>query len=236
MDRRARKKARTREEIRTAARVMFAARGFEAVTIADIAAAADVAVQTVFNHFATKEDLFFDGRTPWVEGAAEAVRSRPASTPPLRALREYLVGTVAALGDPQADEERRSYVATIEASPTLRAREMDIVREAEQRLCAALVEAWSADGADPRPEDPDTVAALIAATWLAAARVLVLSRRTAILSEDDVTADTGTCLATLTGDVLDRLERGFGTLQDLGTLQAPPTSVTGWPVDVARAG
>src|SRR4051812_50104222 len=82
MDRRARKKARTREEIRTAARAMFAARGFEAVTIAHIAAAADVAVQTGFNHFATKEDLFFDGPTPWVEGAAAAGPPRPGAGPP----------------------------------------------------------------------------------------------------------------------------------------------------------
>src|SRR3954469_15426919 len=113
-DRRARKKARTRAEIRTVAQRLFAEHGFDAVTIADIAGEADVAVQTVFNHFATKEDLFFDGRTPWVEGAAEAVRSRPASVPPLRALRDYLVGTVTALCDPNADDDRRSYVATLE--------------------------------------------------------------------------------------------------------------------------
>src|SRR3954471_21305037 len=107
MDRRARKKARTREEIRTAARQLFAARGFDSVTIADIAAEADVAVQTVFNHFATKEELFFDGRTPWVEGAADAVRSRPPSGPPLPALRAYLVELVTSLAEPDADDERR---------------------------------------------------------------------------------------------------------------------------------
>ena len=234
MDRRARKKARTREEIRAAAQAMFAARGFEAVTIADIAATADVAVQTVFNHFATKEDLFFDGRTPWVEGAAAAVRARPASVPPLRALRDYLVAAVVALGDPQAGEERRSYVATVEASPTLRARELEVVSEAEQRLREALVEVWTADDAHPRPEHPETVAALIAATWLAAARVLVVSRRPAILAADAGPADVS--LETLAGEVLDRLEQALGPLQDLGTLQGLPASVTGWPVGAARAG
>jgi AcrR family transcriptional regulator len=235
MDRRARKKARTREEIRTAAQAMFAARGFEAVTIADIAAAADVAVQTVFNHFATKEDLFFDGRTPWVEGAAAAVRTRPASVPPLRALRDNHVAAVVALGDPQAGEERRSYVATVEASPTLRARELDVVSEAEQRLREALVEVWTSDdAAHPRPEHPETVAALIAATWLAAARVLVVSRRPAILAPDAGPADVS--LETLAGEVLDRLEQALGPLQDLGTLQGLPASVTGWPVGAVRAG
>src|SRR5215218_3583552 len=95
MDRRARKKARTRTLIRETAQRLFAERGFEGVTIADIAAAADVAVQTVFNHFPTKEDLFFDGHTPWVEGAAEAVRSRPPGTAPLDAPHAHLVERVA---------------------------------------------------------------------------------------------------------------------------------------------
>src|SRR5690349_16310949 len=58
-DRRARKKAQTRELIRTVAQRMFDERGYEAVTIAGIAHESDVAVQTVFNHFATKEELFF---------------------------------------------------------------------------------------------------------------------------------------------------------------------------------
>ena len=226
MDRRARKKARTREEIRTAARQLFAARGFEAVTIADIAAQADVAVQTVFNHFATKEELFFDGRTPWVEGAAEAVRSRPASMPPLRALRDYLVCMVTALADPQANDERRSYLATIEASPALRAREMEVVREAERRLTDALIEVWTQE----KVEHPETVAALTAATWLAAARVLVLSRRPAILGDQNLTSDAVASLEAFTGDVLDRLE------QSLGTLPGLPSTVTGWPVDMAHAG
>jgi AcrR family transcriptional regulator len=233
MDRRARKKARTRAEIRTAARRLFAARGFEPVTIADIATEADVAVQTVFNHFATKEDLFFDGRTPWVEGAAEAVRSRPGSVPPLRALRDYLVDMVARLSDSQADDERRRYLATIEASATLRARELEIVREAERRLTEALVEAWTqpeTTDAGPRPEHPETFAALTAATWLAVTRVLIMSRRPLILGEQNVAADATTSVETLAAEVLERLEQGLGTLQGL------PTSVTGWPVDVARAG
>jgi AcrR family transcriptional regulator len=234
MDRRARKKARTREQIRTTAQALFAARGFEAVTIADIAAEADVAVQTVFNHFATKEDLFFDGRTPWVDGVADAVRSRPPSVPPLRALREYVVRAVTALADPRADEERRRYVATLEASATLRARELEIVREAECRLRDALVEAWTQDDADPRPEHPELVAALMAATWLAVARVFVHSRRPALLAEDHGPVDAS--VEALTAEVFDRLEQGLGTLQDLGTLQGLPTSVTGWPAtDVVRA-
>ena len=82
------RKARTRAEVRATAQRLFAERGFDEVTIADVAAAADVAVQTVFNHFETKEALFFDGRTPWVEGSAAAVSRRARrATDPVGALR-----------------------------------------------------------------------------------------------------------------------------------------------------
>ena len=93
-DRRARKKAQTREQIQRVAQPLFAEHGFETVTIADIAGQADVAVQTVFNHFPTKEDLFFADRADWVEGAANAVRSRPRDMAPLIALREHLLSTI----------------------------------------------------------------------------------------------------------------------------------------------
>lgn len=54
---RERKKQRTRELIAETARRLFSARGFDRVTVAEIARAAEVSEQTVFNYFPTKEDL-----------------------------------------------------------------------------------------------------------------------------------------------------------------------------------
>ncbi|MFW3172558.1 TetR/AcrR family transcriptional regulator [Geodermatophilus sp. CPCC 206100] len=225
-DRRARKKAQTRALIRQTAQELFAERGFEAVTIADIAEAADVAVQTVFNHFPTKEDLYFDGRTPWVEGAAEAVRSRPATEPPLVALREYLVSLLADLAGRYECDARRRYIATIEASPALRLRELELVHEAERRIGSALADAWrDADGA---PADPATAAALTAATWMAVARVLLVGQRP-VLEDRDGAARSAATMVPLADRLLRDLEAGFASLQGAA-------SVTGWPGDVRRAG
>ena len=53
-------KERRRARISDTAMMLFAERGFDAVSIAEIAEAAEVSKMTVTNHFALKEDLVFD--------------------------------------------------------------------------------------------------------------------------------------------------------------------------------
>jgi AcrR family transcriptional regulator len=57
---RERKKRETRQRIADIAMGLFLQRGFDNVTVAEVARAADVSVNTVFNYFQTKEDLFLD--------------------------------------------------------------------------------------------------------------------------------------------------------------------------------
>jgi AcrR family transcriptional regulator len=57
---RARKKRQTRERIAAVAARLFRARGYERVRMRDIARAADVSDQTLYNYFPTKEHLIFD--------------------------------------------------------------------------------------------------------------------------------------------------------------------------------
>jgi AcrR family transcriptional regulator len=80
-DQRAEQKIQTRDRIRQAAQAMFGQRGFDPVTVAELAAAAGVSVQTVFNHFTSKE-LFFTDRAPWVDDRPR--RSAIATAPPRR--------------------------------------------------------------------------------------------------------------------------------------------------------
>jgi len=55
-----RRKQATRRRILEAAVACFAARGYDATTVAEICAGADVARQTFFNHFAAKRDLLVE--------------------------------------------------------------------------------------------------------------------------------------------------------------------------------
>src|SRR4051794_10762590 len=91
--RRERKKQQTRQAISDVATTLFLERGFDAVTVAEVARAADVAVQTVFNHFPAKEDLFFD-EPGWWTGPARAVREAPVGADPVNVLEaSYLAET-----------------------------------------------------------------------------------------------------------------------------------------------
>src|SRR5438046_6742752 len=73
---RERKKQQTHQAIAEAAQQLFAKRGFEAVTVAEVAAAADVSEATVFNYFPTKEDLFYSGLESFEEELLSAIRER----------------------------------------------------------------------------------------------------------------------------------------------------------------
>src|SRR5690242_20400755 len=73
---RERKKRAARQAIATTARRLFADRGFDAVTVAEVAAAADVSEKTVFNHFPTKEHLAFAGREEGIAQFVTAIAER----------------------------------------------------------------------------------------------------------------------------------------------------------------
>ncbi|MGW0197002.1 helix-turn-helix domain-containing protein, partial [Nonomuraea sp. NPDC003201] len=85
--RRERKKAETRRAMADAALRLFALRGFDAVTVNEVAEAADVSAKTVFNHFPTKEQLFFEHEPLLAGDPAEVVRQRPPGGRVLVALR-----------------------------------------------------------------------------------------------------------------------------------------------------
>jgi AcrR family transcriptional regulator len=179
-DRRARKKAQTRDHIRSTAQRLFAERGFEAVTIADVAAAADVAVQTVFNHFAAKEDLFFCDRVPWRDGPADAVRHRDSGVGPLAALHAHLLELVAGYMERASTAEHRKLIATLQAAPGLLAHERLLYQESENLLREALLEAWEQrTGALDEfvPQEPRLASAVISAVWLGVIRALLVEQR-----------------------------------------------------------
>src|SRR6476619_2235813 len=101
------KKEQTRRLIAESARRLFSERGFEHVTIAEVAEAADVAVQTVFNYFPTKEDLVYWRLASFEGELLAAVREREPGRSALEAFKTFLLAQQGLLGrgDDQAREE-----------------------------------------------------------------------------------------------------------------------------------
>src|SRR5260370_13197858 len=75
---RERKKLRTRQLIAETARRLFVERGFDAVSVAAVARAAEASEATVFNYFPTKEDLVYQGMQDFQTDLVTVESERPA--------------------------------------------------------------------------------------------------------------------------------------------------------------
>src|SRR5246127_5055380 len=91
---RERKKRMTREAIFAAARALFSERGFDEVTVAEIADAANISVKTLFTYIGSKEELVFSGRPTVLDDIVAAVRNRKLAQTPLVAAAQALLAAV----------------------------------------------------------------------------------------------------------------------------------------------
>lgn len=89
---RERKKERTRQLLSETAIGLFLERGFDAVSVAEIAAAAEVSKPTLFRYFPAKEDLVLQRFADHEDEAARLVTdARAAGVAPLDALRVHFL-------------------------------------------------------------------------------------------------------------------------------------------------
>jgi AcrR family transcriptional regulator len=154
---RERQKQQTRQLIFETASRLFAERGFDAVTVAQVARAAGVSQMTVFNHFSTKEQLFFAGMEFFEERLLEAVRGRAKGISALEAFARPVIDGCSRLAAEEHAEVIAKAAALIGGSASLQAREREIVAHYTQRLAELLaaeggvgpddVEAWAVAGA-----------------------------------------------------------------------------------------
>ncbi|MFI0420005.1 TetR/AcrR family transcriptional regulator [Spongiactinospora sp. 9N601] len=89
------KKRRIHDAISAAAIALFLERGFDEVSVAEVAAAAEVSKPTLFKYFATKEDLALHRIADHMGEAARIVRGREPGEEPLAALRRAFLDGLA---------------------------------------------------------------------------------------------------------------------------------------------
>jgi AcrR family transcriptional regulator len=142
---RERKKRETRARIADTALRLFKERGFDQTTVAEVAAAADVSVKTVFNYFPAKEDLFFDRADEVEQIWLDAVADRRQGEPLLAGLRRRVLSRF-------ADHPNGPGVAfrkVLAGSTHLQARGQQMWASHEDAIAGALAEQLGAGADDP---------------------------------------------------------------------------------------
>jgi len=133
---RERKKEQTRQRIAAVALRLSAERGFDAVTVNEIAEAAEVAKATLFAYFPSKEALVLGGVAG--DDLSGIAAARPQGQPFLTALRAYFLG-LAAAGVPEAELSALvTRVRVIQDSPALRAAANALLYRQRDALAGAL--------------------------------------------------------------------------------------------------
>ena len=194
---RERKKRQTREAIADAAMRLFFDRGFDEVTVADVARAADVSEKTVFNYFPAKEDLVLHGGDERRAAIIDAIRTRPAGmsiVEPFRAATLEFVEHVE--HDPV--ESIVGVPRLVAGSPTLRDR-LFVGWEQEAATLAPVIaqETGASEG--------DLVPAVVARTLAWTHRLIFRAAFTRLLAGEDQRA--------VAADLREQARRAYETLE-----------------------
>jgi AcrR family transcriptional regulator len=133
---RARKRRQTRERITNAAMNLFLKRGFDAVTVDEIAAAADVSTRSFFDYFPAKEDLISAWQDDFGVAVAAAVTARPPGEPLVRVVEAAVTSAILAAAQPR----EFAIADLVSNTPSLGARRHLKYGKLEQMLADALVQ------------------------------------------------------------------------------------------------
>jgi AcrR family transcriptional regulator len=159
-----RKQELVRAELASAAWDLFGKKGYEATTVAEIAAAAGVSRRTFFRYYATKDDVVTETSDELAEAMLTAVAERPRDEPPLVAIKRALVPVL----EPRLirTARARTIIRLLRESRSLRRAMMERHALMEERLAAQLAERL---GADPAKDSAPALLAFVARAKMDAA-------------------------------------------------------------------
>jgi AcrR family transcriptional regulator len=194
MSLRERKKQLTRQALLTAADRLFAARGYDNVTVAEIADAANISVKTLFTYFASKEDLAFADDAELRDAITGAITSSPDGTAPADAAAAELRRITQGTSQDGQLEGIEGYHRAFGDSPALQSRLRRMWSDYEDAVTAAVLRR--------HPDIGPAAARLEAMLVIALVRSLTTGEVRALAR---AAADPAAALVTWIGSAADRL-------------------------------
>lgn len=193
------KKARTRQLIAETAARLFAERGYENVAVRDVAREAEVAEQTVYNYFPTKEQLVTDREQQIQDQLCALIRSRPSGTNPAAAIRDFVLESVAGIRKIPADRWGGELGHLAAISPTVHRLMLELADRQASALASAITETT-----DISPE-----IAQLQGIALAGVYQIIISQAGLSTSEGRTPVETANGLYPIVEVILNELERWF---------------------------
>ena len=199
---RERKKDATRRALVRAANLRFHSKGFDATTIDEICADAEVSRRTFFRYFANKEALAFPHRSERLERFLELLEGAPLDECPFISLRQ--IAQIFAREYSLNREQQLAQQQLINRTPALVARENEIDRDWENAMAEVFIQRY-ASGSDRSVLNTPSAQINLHARMLAGAAIGVIRATLRYWFSVQGNAD----LASLGAQALDALQGGF---------------------------
>ncbi|HEV2636339.1 MAG TPA: helix-turn-helix domain-containing protein [Actinocrinis sp.] len=198
-----RKKLQTRRRLADAAALLFAEKGYDAVTMTEVARAAEVSEQTVYNYFPAKQDLVLDLAETIRERYGRVTRDREQGISPARALEPLIREDIERYRTTQLHEARGEFPAQCLESAVLRRFALEERERQTRTICDAII---ATD-----PDIPTVVAYSHAAALVAVIQVIIDDIGACVLARSAQDTAAATMQATVQ-DAFDHLDRVFAAL------------------------
>jgi AcrR family transcriptional regulator len=144
---RERKKQRTRQLIVGTAARLFAERGYEHVAVTDVARAAEISEQTVYNYFPAKEHLVLDRDEALRGHLTQLIRTSPRDVSPAAAIRAEALGLVDEIRSMPEEQIRGGLGSLAAVSPAVRRLSLEMTDRHADAIAAVITETRGTDPA-----------------------------------------------------------------------------------------
>ncbi len=148
---REKRKAATRSSLIRSAQTLFANQGYEQTTLEEVAEHAGLHVQTLYRHFANKQELATAGDHELLERFSRAIRDPERGTNTFEFWREWVQKATQRVTQDDGGEQYRQFLLQRWTPPLVSSQLIHIGHQYEDLLAESLAKDFAPSGEEPTP-------------------------------------------------------------------------------------